>query len=64
MTTTKSRAIRMARGFKRAWRDMDYAQRRMLEIRLGMPLEEVRVREPARAQINELESLFRRSPGS
>lgn len=63
MTTTKSRPIRMARGLKRAWKDTEYAQRRMLDIRLGMPLEELRVREPARAQVHELEALFRRSAG-
>lgn len=64
MTTTKTRATRVARGFKRVWRDMDYAQRRMLDIRLGMPLEELRARAPARARSHELEALLRRSPDS
>lgn len=64
MTTTTTRTTQLVKGFKRVWRDLDYVQRRMLDIRLGMPLEELGARAPAHAPSDELEGLFRRSPDS
>ena len=37
MTATLSRASRIVRRFRRTWAEMDYAQRRMIEIRTGVP---------------------------
>jgi hypothetical protein len=37
MRTTAIRAARTARRVKRVWAELDYAQRRLLEIRTGVP---------------------------
>jgi hypothetical protein len=37
MSTIKTLASRTIGGLKRTWDDLDYTQRRMLEIRLGIP---------------------------
>jgi hypothetical protein len=35
--TTKSRARRIIGGARQLWAELDYAQRRLLEIRTGIP---------------------------
>jgi hypothetical protein len=37
MRTTAIRTARAARRVKRVWAELDYAQRRLLEIRTGVP---------------------------
>ena len=62
MSTIKTLASRTIGGIKQTWGDMDYAQRRMLEIRLGIPLDEQRIAETSRADLESLETLWRTSP--
>jgi hypothetical protein len=38
MRTTAIRTAQTARRVKRVWAELDYAQRRLLEIRTGVPL--------------------------
>lgn len=38
--TIKTHALRTIDYFKRTWDELNYAQRRMLEIKLGLPLDE------------------------
>ncbi|MGA9857910.1 MAG: hypothetical protein WBQ18_08595 [Solirubrobacteraceae bacterium] len=38
MFTTGSRPLLLARRARRTWAELDYAQRRLLEIRSGQPL--------------------------
>lgn len=57
MSEIKTHARHVMRHFKQVWDDMDYAQRRLIELNFEIPLEvERRMR---RAQIDELESLYR-----
>ncbi len=55
MTATLSRASRIVRRFRRTWAEMDYAQRRMIEIRTGVP----QAGGPSRVTVDELERLYR-----
>lgn len=55
MTTIKTSAQRTIVRLKAAWADMNYAQRRLLDIRVGLPHED-----SARdARTKELEALYR-----
>lgn len=56
---TKLHAQGTVQRLKNAWADMDYAQRRLVEIRLGIPPERSARRRKERAQIEELEALYR-----
>ena len=60
MSTIKSLASRTIGGLKQTWEEMDYAQRRMLEIRLGLPLDEPTITD-SRHPVDELETLWHRS---
>jgi hypothetical protein len=53
--STVARAIVQA---KRVWEELDYAQRRLLEIRTGIPFGEDDKRARRRAEIDELEALY------
>jgi hypothetical protein len=57
-TTTRSRLIRTIGQVKEIWAEFDYAQRRLLEVQLGVPMRRAR---PSRiaASIDELEALYR-----
>ncbi len=44
---------------KSAWSEMDYAQRRMFEIRTGIPVEGPQPRRRPRPTVDELETLYR-----
>jgi hypothetical protein len=55
MTTIKTPAQRTILRLKAAWADMSYAQRRLFDIRVGLPPED-----SARdARIKQLEALYR-----
>lgn len=49
---------------RRAWGEMDYAQRRSFEVRTGVPLTVRGEDAVMRAKINELERLFSFEPRS
>ncbi len=53
--STTSRARRIINCVTQVWSELDYAQRRLLEIRTGVQLTR---REPARIGTDELEALF------
>ena len=55
-----SRASHTIRRIKQNWAEMDYAQRRMFEIRTGIPVTPEGTRVQARAESHELEVLFAR----
>ncbi len=57
-STTDSRTTRMIRWCKEFWAEFDYAQRRQLEIRLGVSLSALGENPRARALIEELEALY------
>lgn len=60
MSTTKtSRLGQIVSDISRVWEEMDYAQRRLLEIRTGVELTR---REPAPINIDELERLYAYQP--
>jgi hypothetical protein len=44
---------------KTAWSEMDYAQRRVFEIRTGIPVEGRQPRRRPRPAVDELETLYR-----
>jgi hypothetical protein len=55
--TTASRATQTIGRVKELWEEFDYAQRRMLEIRMGVPM--LRSERPkTAASIDELEALY------
>jgi hypothetical protein len=59
-TSTTSRTRRTFGRAKKLWAEMDYAQRRLLEIRTGVPLstpEETKARHD-QAEVAELERLY------
>jgi len=53
MTTRAIRRIRMT------WAELDHAQRRLFEIRTGVPLGEPRKASRISRRVDELEALFR-----
>ena len=64
--TVAARARRLIARMRRSWAEMDYAQRRMFELRTGISLLETPQRARARPQIEELEAVYAlvaRDPG-
>ena len=57
-TTPGSRLIRTIGQVKETWAEFDYAQRRLLEVQLGVPMRRARAPRIA-ASIDELEALYR-----
>jgi hypothetical protein len=55
-----SRASHTIRRIKHSWAEMDYAQRRLFEVRTGIPMTPEGTRVQARADSHELEVLFAR----
>ena len=55
-----SRASHTIRRTKKIWAELDYAQRRLLEIQTGIPMTPEAQRAQARAESHELEVLFTR----
>ena len=44
---------------KHVWQELDYAQRKLIEIQSGVPVTGSRSQRRGNAQVDELESLFR-----
>lgn len=59
-TTTGSRLMRTIGQVKEIWAEFDYAQRRLLEIQLGVPMRRARPPRIA-ASPDELEALYQLS---
>ena len=55
-----SRASHTIRRIKRTWAEIDYAERRLLEIRTGIPMTPTGERAQARVESHELELLLAR----
>lgn len=54
-TTTKPRVSRIIAWLRDTWAELDYAQRRMIELNLAIPA----LRPPAdRGDVDELEALY------
>lgn len=53
--STNSRAARIARRLRRTWGDMDYAQRRMFELRTGVS---ARPSRRSKISVEDLERLY------
>jgi BMFP domain-containing protein YqiC len=53
-----SRVTRIARQVKHVWDELDYAQRRMFEVRTGIPVTPEGERALARAEITKLEAVL------
>ncbi len=54
-TTTRPRVSRIIAWLRDTWAELDYAQRRMIELNLAIPA----LRPPPdRADVNELEALY------
>lgn len=58
-TATGSRARRTIGRLKRLWRELDYAERRVLEIRTGVPFSTPEERRRSRLRVAQLEHLYR-----
>jgi hypothetical protein len=58
-TVTESRLSRTINRLKQIWSELDYAQQRLFEIRTGIPASALEKRAKARAQIDELERVYR-----
>jgi hypothetical protein len=57
-TATKSRARRTIDRARQIWSELDYAQRRLFEIRTGIRGTGPEIRAGVRRQIDELERLY------
>ena len=55
-----SRAKQTLRRINQTWSELDYAQRRLFEVRTGIPVTPEGARAQARAEAHELEVLFAR----
>ena len=64
MITLKTRTGRKVRRIRDTVADMNYAQRRLVEVNLGIPPEESRYRSTKRREIEELEALFELEPAT
>jgi hypothetical protein len=62
MSTLKTHTRRELRRIRNTVADMNYAQRRLVEVKLGIPPEESRYRSTKRREIEELEALFELEP--
>jgi hypothetical protein len=49
---------RFGRRATKLWNELDYAQRRLFEIRTGIEVDQVQARRRARRTIRELEALY------
>ena len=58
MNTLKTRATRGISHIRATVADMNYAQRRVVEVKLGIPPDESRYRSTKRREIEQLEALF------
>jgi hypothetical protein len=58
-TASASRTGRTIQRAKELWSELDYAQRRMLEIRTGVPFITPEERRRSRLRVNQLEHLYR-----
>ena len=58
-TTSGSRARRTIGRMKRLWQELDYAQRRVLEINTGVPLTTPDERRGSLLRVRQLEFLYR-----
>jgi hypothetical protein len=58
MRTLKTHTRRSVRRIRESVADMNYAQRRLVEVNLGIPPEESRYRGAKRQEIDELEALY------
>lgn len=57
LKATASQIKRLVRRFRRVWAELDYAQRRVFEIRTGVPVGPGKGRRISRT-IDELERLY------
>lgn len=57
-TSGKGRVVRAITGLKELWQELDYAQRRSLELRTGLSFDKPDRDASTRAEIHELESLY------
>lgn len=57
-TMTRSRAGQILHRASQIWGELDYAQRRLMEIRTGVPQRSRRRRPATGATVRELEALF------
>lgn len=64
MSTLKTRTRRKVRRIRDTVADMNYAQRRLVEVKLGIPPEESRYRSTKGREIEELEALFELEPAT
>jgi hypothetical protein len=62
MSTLKTSTRRKIRRIRNTAADMNYAQRRLVEVKLGIPPEESRYRSTKRREIEKLEALFELEP--
>lgn len=60
-TTTGWRETQIITRLKELWAELDYAQRRLLEVRTGVPMLPPE-RPRSAASIEDLEALYARSP--
>jgi hypothetical protein len=58
-TESASRTGRTIRRAKKLWAELDYAQRRMLEIRTGVPFTTPAERRRSPLRVHQLEHLYR-----
>jgi hypothetical protein len=59
MTTIKTPAQQTVVRLKGAWADMNYAQQRLLDIRLGLPTEDSGPNDGESTPIEQLEAQYR-----
>jgi hypothetical protein len=62
MSTLKTHTRRKISRIRNTAADMNYAQRRLVEVKLGIPPEESRYRSTERREIEQLEALFELEP--
>lgn len=62
MSTLKTRGRRAVRRIRDTVAEMNYAQRRLVEVKLGIPPEESRYRGPKAREIEKLDALFELEP--
>ena len=55
---------RRIRRVKAIWAELDYAQRRLFEIRTGVPIDDLQRRRNTRRAITELEALYDADEGA
>ena len=58
-TATKNGVLHTIERVKRAWADMDYAQRRLMEIRTGVPVGAAGKTADQQGSVEELEERYK-----